>query len=170
VVFCQPAPPPASAPTDPGRKEPPHPAQPPPRRILAVDDNKDAVESLALLLTMMGHEVRVAYEGFTAMDAARTYEPEVVLLDIGLPGMDGYQVARWLRRQPALAKVLLIAVTGYSQPEDRRRSREAGFDYHMAKPVDLDVLERLLAHPPSLVSPEAPPGFPGATGPGSHAA
>src|SRR5207249_1563474 len=116
----------------------------PPRRILVVDDTVDAAESLAKLLELTGHDVRTARDGPAALEAARIYRPEVVLLDIGLPGMDGYEVARRLRKQPATEHVRLVALTGYGQAEDRRRSREAGFDHHLVKPVDPAALEGLL--------------------------
>jgi CheY-like chemotaxis protein len=115
------------------------------RRVLVVDDNVDSAESLALLLELYGHDVRLAHDGLTALDEARASAPDVVLLDIGLPKMDGYAVARHLREEPALAHVRLIAMTGYGQEEDRRRAREAGFDHHLVKPVDLDSLRDLLA-------------------------
>jgi PAS domain S-box-containing protein len=118
----------------------------PSRRVLVVDDNIDAAESMALLLRLSGHEVRVVYDGPSALAEARAHRPEVVLLDIGLPrGMDGYEVARRLRRECGLADVLLVAVTGYGQEEDRRRALEAGFDEHLTKPVDLDRLRQLVA-------------------------
>ena len=115
------------------------------RRILVVDDNLDSAETLAMLLEMRGNEVRVAYSGGQAMEEARAFVPGVVLLDIGLPDMSGYDVARALRQEPALAQALLIAQTGWGQEEDRRCSREAGFDYHLVKPIDLDTLLRLLS-------------------------
>src|SRR6185369_3183357 len=97
-----------------------------PVRVLVVEDNVDAAESLATLLRLWGHDVRVVHDGLDALDAARSYLPEVVLLDIGLPGLDGYQVAERLRTERGLASTLLVAMTGYGQPEDRRRSAEAG--------------------------------------------
>jgi signal transduction histidine kinase/ActR/RegA family two-component response regulator len=106
-----------------------------PRRVLVVDDNVDAAESAALLLRCLGHVVEVAYEGPSALGAAREFRPEVVLLDIGLPGMSGYDVARALRERPEGQGVVLAALTGYGQEQDRRRSREAGFDVHLTKPV-----------------------------------
>jgi CheY-like chemotaxis protein len=118
------------------------------RRILVVDDNVDGARSLTLLLQMRGHEVQVAHDGLAGLEAARRDRPDVVILDIGLPKMDGYQVAREVRRLPGLARVLLLAVTGYGQEEDRERARRAGFDYHLVKPVDPDVLCQLLARPP----------------------
>jgi signal transduction histidine kinase/integral membrane sensor domain MASE1/ActR/RegA family two-component response regulator len=116
----------------------------PARRVLVVDDNADAADSLAQLLRLAGHEVRVAYDGPAALEAARTYRPDAVLLDIGLPGMSGYEVAKLLRTQPGPRPTLLVAVTGYGRQEDRRRSREAGFDVHLTKPVDPHELERVL--------------------------
>jgi len=113
-------------------------------RILVVDDTADVAESLAMLLESLGHEVRLACDGAQALEAARSWRPEAVLLDIGLPGMDGYEVARRLRREPGLGPLLLVAVSGYGQDEDRRRSHEAGFDHHLVKPVSQVVLQRLL--------------------------
>jgi PAS domain S-box-containing protein len=114
------------------------------RRILVVDDNIDAADSLALLLQMMGHDTRVAYDGLAALEAARSYRPHMVLLDIGLPGMNGYEVARRLRAQPELQDMQLIAVTGWGQEEARQRADEAGFDHHLTKPIELTTLEKLL--------------------------
>jgi signal transduction histidine kinase len=115
-------------------------------RILIVDDNVDSAESLGLLLSVKGHDVRTVHDGATALTAARTFLPEVILLDIGLPRMDGYEVARRLRQEPGLEGVLLVALTGYGQEEDRRRSLEAGFNHHFVKPVDTQALEELFAH------------------------
>ncbi len=120
-------------------------------RILVVDDNVDAADSLALLLHLAGHEVRVCHDGPAAVAAAQDFHPDIVLLDIGLPGMDGYEVARRLREQEALAEALLVALTGYGQEEDLRRSQEAGFDHHLVKPVEPATLFTLFA---SLRSPE----------------
>jgi PAS domain S-box-containing protein len=114
-------------------------------RILVVDDNVDAAESLALLARLWGHQAQVAHDGPTALHLASTSRPDMVLLDIGLPGMDGYEVGRRLRAEPALRDVILVAVTGYGQEEDRRRSREAGFDHHLTKPVQPDALQAFLA-------------------------
>jgi CheY-like chemotaxis protein len=114
-------------------------------RILVVDDSRDEAESLAMLLNLMGSDVRVAHDGPAALEAMSSYQPAVVLLDIGMPGMDGYEVARRARRQPGLKDVTLIALTGWGQEEDRRRCREAGFDHHLVKPVDLEALQALLA-------------------------
>jgi signal transduction histidine kinase/ActR/RegA family two-component response regulator len=117
----------------------------PPRRVLVVDDNVDAADSLAKVLALMGHDVRTAHDGPAALEEARDSAPDVVLLDIGLPRMDGYEVARRLREQVAPEHVLLVAMTGYGQDGDRRNSHEAGFDAHLVKPVDLAALEKLLA-------------------------
>ena len=118
----------------------------PGRRILLVDDNPDVVDSLALTLRLAGYEVQTADNGPDAIKAAIAMQPDVVLLDIGLPGMDGYEVAGQLRHDPRMAKAQLIAVTGYGSEEDRRRAREAGFDHHLTKPVDPNYLKELLAN------------------------
>jgi PAS domain S-box-containing protein len=116
------------------------------RRILVVDDNVDGAVSLARLLELLhGHEVQVAHDGPSALEVADRFRPEVVLLDIGLPGMDGHEVARRLRARPEFGRTPLVALTGWGQESDRRRSREAGFDHHLVKPVDLDALSGLLA-------------------------
>jgi signal transduction histidine kinase/ActR/RegA family two-component response regulator len=115
------------------------------RRILVVDDNKDAVHSLKILLEFFGHEVRLAYGGQQALDEASAWPPEIVLLDIGLPTMDGLEVARRFRANPTFANVLVVAITGYGQDEDRRRSQEAGFDAHLVKPIDLRALQEIVA-------------------------
>jgi CheY-like chemotaxis protein len=114
------------------------------RRVLVVDDNKDAAESLGMLLKLLGAEVHVAYSGPEALEALTSYKPAVVLLDIGMPGMDGHEVARRIRQQPEFRDVTLIALTGWGQDEDRRRSRTAGFDYHLIKPPDVSALQTLL--------------------------
>ena len=118
-----------------------------PRTVLIVDDNVDGAQGLALLLQLRGHRVLLAHDGAAGMEVARAQRPDVVVLDIGLPKLDGYAVARELRRLPGMAGVLLIAATGYGQDEDRRRARDAGFDYHLVKPVDPSVLSKLLARP-----------------------
>jgi CheY-like chemotaxis protein len=114
------------------------------RRVLVVDDNRDLAESLAMVLRLWGHDVRVAYDGRAALEAAREQPPEVVFLDIGLPKLDGLEVARRLRQWPELRRVRLVAITGYGREEDRRRSAEAGFDLHLTKPVDPLDLQPLL--------------------------
>ena len=115
------------------------------KRLLVVDDNKDAADSLAMLLRLQGHEVRVAYSGTAAVEMTKTYMPDVVFLDIGMPGMDGYEAARRIREQPGLGKTVLAALTGWGQQEDRRRTAEAGFDHHLVKPPEPKLLEELLA-------------------------
>jgi PAS domain S-box-containing protein len=117
------------------------------RRILVVEDSPDGADTLALLLRVNGHEVRTAVDGPTALEAVGAFQPEVILLDIGLPGMSGYEVAARLRQLPGMASALLIALTGYGQQRDRDRSREAGFDQHLTKPVDHQALLRLLGSP-----------------------
>ncbi|MBN3760044.1 response regulator [Burkholderia sp. Ac-20365] len=114
------------------------------RRVLVVDDSIDGAESMSILLEMLGHDVRVMYDGTAAIAAASEFRPEVVLLDIGLPGVDGYQVARALRAAPTTAGALLIALTGYGQDSDRQRTRDAGFDHHLVKPASLDDIERVI--------------------------
>ncbi len=112
--------------------------------LLLVDDNADGAESLAVLLRFMGHKVDLAYDGPAALAAAVTSRPHAVILDIGLPGMNGYEVARHLRDRPETRDLLLIALTGYGRDEDRQKSNDAGFDHHLVKPVELDVLRQLL--------------------------
>jgi two-component system CheB/CheR fusion protein len=116
-----------------------------PLKVLAVDDNVDAAKGMAMLLRAFGHEARVAHDGASAMQAAMEFVPEAVLLDIGLPVTNGYQVAKWIRQEPALKDVVLIAVTGYGQESDLQRSREAGFDHHLVKPVDFAKIESILS-------------------------
>jgi CheY-like chemotaxis protein len=120
----------------------------PAARILIIDDNRDAAETMARLLEVFGHDVRIAFDGDQAMEIARRQRPDYVLLDLGLPGMDGYEIARRLRRE-LTEPTVIIAVTGYGQEEDRRRCREAGIDHHRLKPIDLTDLLSLLstAHP-----------------------
>jgi PAS domain S-box-containing protein len=114
-------------------------------RVLVVDDNHDAMESLGMLLGFWGHEVLTAGDGSAALDLVRQHRPHVVLLDIGLPGIDGYEVARRIRAQEGIGKPVLVAMTGYGQAEDRQRAREAGFALHLVKPVEPDALQRALA-------------------------
>ncbi len=127
--------------------EQPWPLKVPARSVLIVDDNQDAATCLALLLRTAGHEVRTAFDGLAALDLAQERPPDVVLLDIGMPGMDGLEVVRRLRQDLGLKQALLVALTGYGQEEDRRRSHEAGFDVHLVKPVDLNDIKDLLARP-----------------------
>jgi signal transduction histidine kinase/ActR/RegA family two-component response regulator len=117
----------------------------PARRILVVDDNVDAADTTRMLLESCGHHVRTAYGGHQGIAAALAFQPEMVLLDIGMPEMDGHQVARRLRREPSLQGVLLVALTGWGQPQDRDLTREAGFDHHLVKPLDLGQLQEILA-------------------------
>jgi len=114
-------------------------------RVLVVDDNRDAADSLSTLLRLLGAEVRVVYDGADAFNALANYRPNVVLLDIGMPGMDGHEVARQIRRLPHGREVTLVALTGWGQEEDRQRSRAAGFDFHLVKPASLEALRELLA-------------------------
>jgi PAS domain S-box-containing protein len=114
-------------------------------RLLIVDDNQDAANSLGMLLKLQGHEVRVAHSGQAALEITEGYTPDVVFLDIGMPGMDGYEVARRLRLQPGLENVVLAALTGWGQQEDRRRTAEAGFNHHLVKPPEPTAVEDVLA-------------------------
>lgn len=114
-------------------------------RLLIVDDNHDAALSLAMVLRLQGHEVRVAHDGPTALDTATKFQPDVIFLDIGMPGMDGYEVARRVRKTAGIEKTVLAALTGWGQQEDRRRSAEAGFDHHLVKPPEPSLIEKLLA-------------------------
>ena len=120
-----------------------------PRRVLVVDDNQDVADSLTIILRQQGHEVRAAHDGLAALKLAQGYKPQVVLLDIGLPGLDGYEVARRLRALPELQGALLIALTGYGQPEARRTALSAGFDVHLVKPVDPQTLTDLMGRAPA---------------------
>jgi PAS domain S-box-containing protein len=116
------------------------------RRILIADDNIDAASSLSLMLQVMGYDVRVAHDGLEALAVAESFRPDAMLLDIGMPGMNGYEVARKLRERPATANATIVALTGWGQEEDRRKSREFGFDHHLVKPVEPSTLETLLAN------------------------
>lgn len=113
-------------------------------RILVVDDNKDSADSLGMLLRLKGNEIRTAYDGIEAVNLAETFHPELVLLDIGLPKLNGYEVARRIRQQSWGRNMILVALTGWGQDEDRRRSQEAGFNFHVVKPVELAAFEKLL--------------------------
>ena len=114
-------------------------------RILIIEDNVDSAETMQMLLSISGHEARTAYDGTSALKVAREFSPEVVLCDIGLPGKDGYAVARELRELPETRSALLVALTGYGQDEDRARAVKAGFDAFQVKPVEPDALQALLA-------------------------
>jgi len=128
--------------------------QPPPARpssglrVVVADDSHDAANSLAMLLRLKGHDVQVAHDGQAALEIARDFRPDVVFLDIGMPRLDGYEVARRLRQSPGLEHVVLAALTGWGQPEDRRRTAEAGFNHHLVKPPDPHAIERILADVP----------------------
>jgi CheY-like chemotaxis protein/nitrogen-specific signal transduction histidine kinase len=114
-------------------------------RVLIVDDNRDAAQSLALMLDLEGHEVRTAADGLEALEVAEVFRPKVVLLDIGMPGIDGYETARRLRARPWAKSALLCAQTGWGQEDDKRKARSAGFDRHLVKPIDPEELNRILA-------------------------
>jgi len=115
-----------------------------PIRILVVDDNQDSADSLGLLLQLLGNEVRIAHDGLAGVNLANEFQPRVVLLDIGLPTLNGFEAAERIRQQPWGKEAVMIAVTGWGETVDRQRSKKAGFDYHLVKPVDPDVLTRLL--------------------------
>jgi two-component system CheB/CheR fusion protein len=115
-----------------------------PLGVLVVEDNQDAADGLAMILRLWGHEVQVAFDGVGALEMAERHEPDVIISDLGLPGMDGYELARQLRQRPAFGKAVLVALSGYGREEDKRRALEAGFDHHVVKPPDLDALARLL--------------------------
>jgi CheY-like chemotaxis protein/anti-sigma regulatory factor (Ser/Thr protein kinase) len=117
----------------------------PKRRILVVDDNSDAADSLAMLLRLEGHEVEIAYSAPGTFEAVQRMRPEAVFLDIGLPQMDGYEIARRLRADPAAERVHLIALTGYGQEHDRERACQAGFGAHLVKPADIEAVNQILA-------------------------
>ena len=119
----------------------------PPRRILIVDDNRDSVESLRMVLTMLGSHIKVGYDGVDAVTLAHEFRPDIALIDLGMPRMNGYEAARRIRLQPWGRAIKLVAMTGWGQEEDRRRAREAGFDLHMTKPVDPIALRELLLEP-----------------------
>ena len=117
------------------------------RRVLVVDDNQDNANSVAMVLRLSGHEVATAHDGVAALEIARSWRPDVVLLDIGLPRLDGLEVARRLRQEVGLTDALIVAMTGYGQEEDRLRSLDAGFDAHLVKPIDLNALRALINKP-----------------------
>jgi CheY-like chemotaxis protein len=118
-----------------------------PRRVLVVEDSPDARQSLRMLLELAGHEVETSEDGPSGLAKLGAFRPDVALIDVGLPGMDGYAVARELRRRPETRAIRLVAVTGYGQAEDRRRALAAGFDQHVTKPVDAGMLDELLGRP-----------------------
>ena len=133
----------------PGVAEPEEGAPPVParrrRRVLVIDDDEDVINGLKLALQSDGHDVAVAYDGAQGLETARALKPDLVLCDIRMPGMDGYDLARAFRADPELRGVLLVALTGYAQPVDRDTAREAGFDEHLAKPADMAQIRSLLA-------------------------
>jgi CheY-like chemotaxis protein len=114
-------------------------------RILVVDDNEDSAESLAMLLHMLGHEVTTANDGESGLAVAADFRPDVAILDIGLPKVNGYDLAKQLREQPWARNVVLVALTGWGQDQHRRRSAESGFNHHLTKPVEFEVLQEILA-------------------------
>ena len=116
-------------------------------RVLIVDDNVDLTLALTTLLSRFGYEVRAVHDGYSAIEAARDHQPEVVLLDIGLPGMDGYEVARRLRLEEGFHDAMIIAITGYGQEDGYNHSRAEGFNHHLIKPVQIETLVELLAQP-----------------------
>ena len=115
------------------------------RRVLIVDDNLDTAESEAELAKLWGHEVAIAQNGAAAIELASKFQPHIALIDIGLPEMNGYEIARHLRQLPDVSKALLVAITGYGREEDQKAARDAGFDLHLTKPVDPVRLKKLLA-------------------------
>jgi CheY-like chemotaxis protein len=129
------------------------------RRILVVDDNQDSAATLGHLLRLLGHEVRVLHDGAETLTVSETFRPEMILLDIGLPGLDGLEVARRLRADARFDSVVVAALTGYGSPEDRQQSHDVGFNAHFVKPVDLETLKRMLVSPDALLPepPSAPP-------------
>ena len=133
------------------------------RRVLIVDDNVDSAESMAVLLGLQGHEIRLAYDGPSALDTAREFQPDLVFLDLDLPVLSGFEVAKRLRLEPALKNLTLIAMTGYGQEEDRQRTLEAGFNLHLVKPIDFDRLDELLSLSPDQISQydqdQSPPAY-----------
>jgi CheY-like chemotaxis protein len=144
---------PLAAAPSPEKKPKPVPPGPPlsvAHRVLVVDDVADTANGLARLLRKQGHTVEVATDGAEACKQAHRFAPEVVLLDIGMPGMDGYEVARHLRSDDTCANMLLVALTGYGQDEDRRRALEAGFDEHLVKPIDFERLKELIVTAPHM--------------------
>ncbi|HJT75579.1 MAG TPA: PAS domain S-box protein, partial [Gemmataceae bacterium] len=143
VVRLPAVPAPAPEPTGPRDGTPAAPAVR--RRVLVADDNKDAAETLGMILRASGHEVRTAHDGLSAVEAAASFRPDVVLLDIGMPKLNGYDACRRIREQPGAKDMVLVALTGWGQDEDRRRSREAGFDHHLVKPVEPGALDDLLS-------------------------
>lgn len=113
-------------------------------RVLVVDDNKDSAQTLGMMLKIMGNDVRTAHDGLEAIEQAADYRPHVILLDLGMPKLNGYDVCRRIREQDWGSDMMIIALTGWGQAEDRQRTKEAGFDHHLVKPVDVAKLNELL--------------------------
>jgi CheY-like chemotaxis protein len=124
----------------------------PARRLLVVDDNKDAANGLAMMLRMLGNEVVTAYDGLEALDVAARFRPDAVLLDLGMPRLNGYDTARRMREASWGAELVLVALTGWGQEEDKERSREAGFDHHLTKPAEPAALQAILETLPAKVA------------------
>jgi len=129
------------------------PAEARPLRVLVVEDNTDTVLTFALLLKALGHDVRTAHDGPTGVEVALAYQPDVALLDIGLPGLNGYEVAKRIRQEPTLRDTVLVALTGYGQETDREISRQAGFNHHMVKPANFDKLQQILTNVAEQLTP-----------------
>jgi CheY-like chemotaxis protein len=115
-----------------------------PRRVLVIEDNRDARETFRMMLELAGHEVLEAEEGQQGLELLRAVRPDIAVIDVGLPGLDGYEVARRFRAEPASDSVVLVALTGYGTPEARERSQQAGFDHHLIKPVNPELLRELM--------------------------
>jgi CheY-like chemotaxis protein len=124
-------------------------------RVLVADDLRDSADSLALLIELMGHAVEIAYDGEAALRTAERFRPDIVLLDLGMPKLDGFEVSRRIRATPWGASMRLVAQSGWGQDEDRRRSAEAGFDHHLVKPIDPAALEALMQTLASAARPAA---------------
>src|SRR5258706_5127563 len=119
------------------------------RRILVADDNSDAASSLGMLLEMMGHEVCIVHDGVEAVAKASTFGPDIILLDLGMPQLNGYEACSRIRAQPSNKGTLIVALTGWTQDDKKQRSQQAGFDLHLIKPVELPALEKLLREYPA---------------------
>jgi CheY-like chemotaxis protein len=119
------------------------------RRILVADDNPDAASTLGMLLEMMGHEVCIVHDGVKAVEGAATFRPDIILLDIGMPQLNGYDACARIREQPSNKGILIVALTGWTQDDKKQRSQQAGFDFHLVKPVELPALEKLLRDYPA---------------------
>jgi CheY-like chemotaxis protein len=115
-----------------------------PERILVVDDNRDAADSLARLIQSFGHDVRAVYDGFTALDETTSFQPDMALVDIGMPGIDGYETVRQLRERRGNVHLIVVAVTAWARDEDKHRAYESGFDLHIPKPMTVETLRELL--------------------------